>query len=82
MTDKKQRHGGAVASAILGSLFLLPIVQVLTGGIAIYVGYKAYRDISQQPERYSGKLLAMAGMVLGSLGILFFTSFIVQQTLG
>jgi len=63
----RDRSGKAVLSLILGiaSLFIVPLV---TGVIAIVLGWIARRDIEQSPA-LGGRGLATAGMVLGAIGV-------------
>lgn len=58
--------GLAVAGALLGGF----IVPVLCGPAAVVQGIRALREIRAHPE-LKGKRLAIAAIVLGTLGFLF-----------
>lgn len=64
----------AVAALVVGiiSLFLIPVpvVGLLASVIAISLGRSAKRAIAQEPGRYSGEGMAMAGYALGVIGVL------------
>jgi len=58
-------NGYAVASLVLGIVWLWPVGAVL----AVIFGYKARREIDQSGGRQSGRGMAVAGIVLGWIGI-------------
>ena len=60
-----ETNGAAVASVVLGALWLLGIGSVL----ALLFGYRARREIKSSQPRQTGAGLATAGIVLGWVGI-------------
>lgn len=57
--------GMAIASLVLGILWIYWIGSIA----ALILGYLALRDIRQNPQRFDGKGLAIAGIVLGWVGV-------------
>ena len=67
-----ETSGKAIFSLICGILFLfLPFAVV-----ALVFGYIALAEIRKNPGRLKGKVLAVTGIVLGHVGILFIVGFI------
>ena len=58
-------NGLAIASLVLGIVWLMWIGSIL----ALVFGYVAKRQIEQSPHRQSGRELALAGIVLGWVGV-------------
>ena len=63
-----QKSGFAVTSLVLGILSFIPLVGVLLGVLAVLFGILALRQIKKQV--FQGKDLAVAGVILGTLGII------------
>lgn len=68
-TSKPPKYGLAVASFILGLVSFVPLLGVLTGIVAIVLG--AISSAKIKKEQLGGKRLAIAGIILGILGIIF-----------
>jgi hypothetical protein len=60
--------GLAIASLVtgIGGLFLLPLIGSI---LAVIFGYMARREIRQRPDEISGDGLALAGIVIGWIGV-------------
>jgi predicted acyltransferase len=58
----------ALASLVMGiaGLTLFPLIGSI---LAVIFGYMARREIRQQPDQVSGSGLAMAGLVMGWIGL-------------
>lgn len=67
---KQKTHGLAIASLVLGCLFLIPILGILFSLLAIIFGIVALVAISKKKEVYKGGGLAISGIVLGVIGII------------
>jgi len=63
------KSGLAIASLILGLLSFIPLVGVLLGIIAVIIGILGVSQIKK--KTLGGRKLAIAGIVLGILGIVF-----------
>lgn len=63
------KSGLAIASLILGLVSFIPMLGVILGIIAIVLGSIALRKINK--FGLGGKRLAIAGIILGLLGIIF-----------
>lgn len=72
MADLSQQktHGLAIASLVLGCLFLIPFLGILFSLLAIIFGIVALTTISKNKETYKGGGLAIGGIVLGAIGII------------
>lgn len=57
--------GLAIASMVLGILWIYWIGSI----VALVLGYLALREIRWNPERIEGKGMAIAGVVLGWIGV-------------
>ena len=57
--------GLAIASMVLGILWIYWIGSI----VALVLGYLALREIRQDPQRIEGKGMAIAGVVLGWIGV-------------
>ncbi len=68
--SSKPKSGLAIASLILGLVSFIPLIGVLLGAIAITLGIIASLKISNN-HTLGGKNLAIAGTILGVLGICF-----------
>ncbi len=78
LTSKKMslapKSGFAIASLVLGILSFIPSFGVIFGIIAIIFGCISLSQIKR--NNLSGKGLAIAGIILGIIGILFTVAFI------
>lgn len=72
MTEMQQKRtlGLAVASLIFGCLFLFPFLGIIFSLIAIILGIIALVKISNNKETLKGGGLAIAGIVLGGVGVI------------
>jgi hypothetical protein len=57
--------GLAIASMVLGILWIYWIGSI----VALVLGYLALREIRRDPQRIEGKGMAIAGVVLGWIGV-------------
>ncbi len=69
--ESKPQSGMAIASMILGlvsvTIGLCCYVGVLTAPVAMVLGFVALSQIKKNPEQYSGKPMAIVGIVSGAL---------------
>ncbi|MGH7203252.1 MAG: DUF4190 domain-containing protein [Candidatus Levyibacteriota bacterium] len=66
---QSQRSGYALASLILGIVSFFPLIGLLLGITAIVLGAIGLKKVKE--EKLKGKRMAITGIVLGILGILF-----------
>jgi hypothetical protein len=74
ITNKQTSQGLAIGSMITA------IAGVVTGGclgplpgiVAVIMGLVALSQIKKEPDKYGGKPLATAGVIIGSVSILFY----------
>lgn len=64
MTEQVKISRSAVASLVLGLLFLFPLIPAV---LAVILGIVAKRRIRRSEGRYLGKGLATAGIILGAV---------------
>ena len=67
--QKQKTLGMAITSLVLGCLFLLPILGALFSVAALTLGIISLVKISKNKETLKGQGLAIAGIVLGALGV-------------
>jgi hypothetical protein len=60
-------HGGAIAALVLGVIGWIPFG--LGSALALALGTLALRQIDRHPQEIRGRGLAVAGIVLGALGV-------------
>ena len=63
----KKSKSIAAISFVFGLTFWIPLLNLIFGLLAIILGFKALSKIKKNPEMYSGKWLAIAGIVLGAI---------------
>lgn len=75
--------GMAVASMVLGIVALCIFsVGLLTGPIALVLGFLAINGINREPDRFKGKGMAIAGVVLGSIVVVLWLIIIIMIATG
>lgn len=67
--QKKKTLGIAIASLVFGCLFLFPFIGIVFSLIAIILGIVALVAIKNNKDTVGGGGLALAGIVLGAIGI-------------
>lgn len=67
--QQKQTLGIAVGSLILGCFFFVPLLGILFSIAALILGIIAVTKISKNQETLKGQGMAIAGIVLGAVGI-------------
>lgn len=78
---QKKEQGLAIGALVCGVLGLL-CCSVFTGIPAIVLGLMAMNKEKSDPARYTGKGMAIAGIALGSVSILFFLLYIILMLAG
>ena len=63
----EKSRGTAVASSIFGLFFWIPLINLISGALAIYLGVKSLIKIRRDPSKYYGKGFAITGIILGAL---------------
>ena len=71
-------NGLAVASLVLGILWVCSIGSIL----AVIFGYMAIKQIDESQGRETGRGLALAGVILGWIGVAFLVLYIVLLAVG
>jgi hypothetical protein len=61
----------SITSLVCGLLFWVPLFNVLLGPLAVIFGIMSLRRIHDFPERYGGSWLAIIGLVLGVISVIF-----------
>jgi len=78
----KKSKGTAVASFVFGLLFWIPLINLISGVLAVYLGIKSLIKIKKEPNKYGGKRFAITGIMLGCFVYLLYLSGIVMCLLG
>lgn len=66
----RKTHGLAITSLVLGCFFLIPLLGFVLGFLAVVFGIIALVSISNNKQAYKGTGLAVAGLVMGVIGII------------
>ena len=61
----KKSRGTAIASFVFGLFFWIPLINLISGALAIYLGVSSLIKIRREPAKYSGKGFAITGIILG-----------------
>ena len=72
-------QGLAVGSLVCGILSCLCCISVLTGPAAIIMGFIAKKNADQNPMQYTGRGLAIGGIISGIIGFIVGVTLIVLQ---
>jgi hypothetical protein len=64
----QKTSGVAIASLVLGILSFF-IFSLIFGTLAIFLGFRGLRSISEMPQFYTGKGLAKAGIIMGFITV-------------
>ena len=57
----------AIISFVLGLAFWIPLLNLIFGALAIYIGIKSLIKIRKEPDTYAGKMYAILGIALGAI---------------
>lgn len=57
----------SIASLICGLLIWIPLLNMALGPLALILGIISINKIKNQPEKYTGQGMAIAGIILGSI---------------
>ena len=76
-----QNNTLAIVSLVSGILSIL-CCGLIAGIPALITGYIARNNAAQNPQMYGGGGLALAGMIMGGLSILFSILYIIFVVLG
>ena len=63
----KKSKATAIASFIFGLVFWIPLLNLIFGILAIYLGVKSLTKIRKEPDKYGGKWFAIIGVILGAI---------------
>lgn len=63
----KKSKALAVSSLICGLVFWIPLLNLIFGALAIYLGIKSLNKIKKDPAHYGGKPYAIIGIALGAM---------------
>lgn len=63
----KKSKATAITSLIFGLTFWIPLLNLIFGVIAVYLGVKALIKIRKEPDKYGGGWFAVVGIALGGL---------------
>ena len=70
MTDvQKKTLGLAIASLVFGCLMIIPLLGILCSVAAVTLGIVALVKISKNKDTLKGQGMAIAGIVLGGIGV-------------
>ncbi len=69
----KKSKAMAIASFVFSLTFWIPLLNMIFGALALIVGIKALLNIKKQPQNYSGKWYAIAGITIA--GLVYITYF-------
>ena len=72
----------AIVSLVSGILSCLCCVSIVTGPLALILGYMAKNNVKQNPTMYGGQNLATWGMITGGIGTALVILLIILQIFG
>ena len=62
----------AITSFAFSLTFWIPLINLVFGILAIFLGIKALKNIKKAPDKYGGKAFAISGIILGTLPIFLY----------
>ena len=65
--QQKKSSAMALTSFVFGLFFWIPLLNLIFGALAAYLGFKALGKIKKEPKLYGGKWFAIIGIVLSVL---------------
>ncbi len=74
-----ESKGLAIGALVTGILSCLCCFSVITGPVAIVLGFLARKKIDEDPAQFGGRGLAIGGMVTGAIGFLIGIAVIILQ---
>ncbi len=77
-----KQQGLAIGSLVTGILSMLCCFSFVTGPVAVVLGIMAMNKEKAEPHLYTGKTLAMVGVITGALGTVIGTLAIILRLLG
>lgn len=63
--DKQKSKSMALTSYVFGLFTWIPLLNLIFGVLAIYLGLKVMGKIKKDPAKYGGKWFAIIGIILG-----------------
>ena len=69
--EEKKDRVFAITSLICGLLFWVPLFNFVFGPLAVLFGIASLRRVRQEPLRYGGQTMAIFGLILGSISVIF-----------
>ena len=63
----KKSKAMPIASFIFGLTFWIPLINLIFGVFAIYLGIRSLSKIKNDPDKYGGKAFALIGIILGAV---------------
>jgi len=61
----------AITSLVCGLLFWVPLFNFVLGPLAVIFGILAINRVRVNPERYSGQIMAIVGLIFGVISVIF-----------
>ena len=74
--------GTAVAAFVFGLFFWIPLINLICGALAVYLGIKSIKKIRQNPKQFGGTWFAILGIILGALVYATYSTGIAMCLLG
>ncbi|MGV8141006.1 MAG: DUF4190 domain-containing protein [Candidatus Woesearchaeota archaeon] len=71
VSDEGKDKVFAITAFVCGLLFWVPLFNMILSPMAVVFGILAIRRVRENPERYGGQGLAVTGLILGLLAIIF-----------
>lgn len=69
--EKQKDKSFAIASFVCGLLIWVPLFNAILGIMAVILGVLAIKRVKKYPELYGGQGLALTGIILGTISIIF-----------
>ena len=69
--SSKKRRAMAIVSFILSLAFWIPLLNLIFGPLAVITGVASWKAARDKPNEYGGRWLALIGIILGSVPVVF-----------
>lgn len=75
-------QGLAIGALVCGILSCLCCFSIITGPAGLIMGFMAKKKAEEDPAHYTGRGLALGGMITGALGFVGGVAFLILYALG
>jgi hypothetical protein len=69
--EQKKDKVFAITALVCGLMMWVPLFNFILGPLAVIFGVLAIKRVRSEPERYGGQVIAVIGLILGLVSVIF-----------